>query len=85
MLLLALAISSVQPATSQPPGPRQGPGWYLVEYRGNGIPDLVKAGPLPSRSDCRKIRDRDHPPAPKGHPELDPLDCVERLQPPPAK
>jgi hypothetical protein len=56
------------------------PGWYLVEYREGGQGELLRAGPFAAEAACREARRTGYPPPPRGHPELDTLDCRELRQ-----
>lgn len=57
-------------------------GWYLVEYRGGGQAELLRAGPFTAESACLQARSGIEPPSPPGHPELDVLSCREMKQAP---
>ena len=60
------------------------PGWYLVEYRGGGQADLLRAGPFVAQDACLKARSGVEPLPPPGHPELDVMSCRELKQAPAA-
>nr|WP_314443805.1 hypothetical protein [uncultured Sphingomonas sp.] len=58
------------------------PGWYLLEYRGGAVADLLRAGPYAGEAKCAEARRATEPAVPRGHPELDLLTCRELKQAP---
>jgi len=59
-----------------------GPGWYVVDSSGAQARSAIRAGPVKDRATCGALRRTTDPPAPRGHPELDLLECRELLSPP---
>ena len=81
-LVFALAAGLVSPllqetATQAKAGEWTAPGWYVMEYQGDGSPNAIRAGPFRDRITCTSFRARTFAGAPPGHPELDNLACSE--------
>ena len=90
--LVGLAAGAAMPAATfqdeRQRGPSAGrwtaPGWYILEHRGSGHSDLLRAGPFGAEAACLAARRGLEPVAPDGHPELDLLTCRELKQAPSA-
>jgi hypothetical protein len=82
LLLILAPPPSLAPSAGSPPIRWTSPGWYLLEEKQDGSPDLIRAGPLRDQDHCTSVREDDYPPGPAGHPELDTLRCRELLKNP---
>ena len=81
--LTAGAIWTAQPGAiaGGPAAGWTGPGWYVVETSGPAAQSVIRAGPSKDRATCAAHRREAFPSAPRGHPELDVLECREILSP----
>lgn len=92
VLLAVLSIGLAASAThgqSKPDGNDQAqapawtaPGWYVLEHPGGDSRPAIRAGPFRDQPTCAAFRSSEFPKAPRGHPEMDNLDCRQLLSRP---